>query len=106
MKNKLLTISMLAMLLTSVMPFLALVIASDIKREHTPPAIDGTLAPGEWDSFFWFYDSDEPPMKGYIANDDQYIYLAFNVTDSTPLGSRDIFYVYIDIYRYSSSWFF
>ena len=97
MKNKLLTISMLAMLLTSVMPFLALVIASDIKRAYTPPTIDGTLAPGEWDSFFWFYDSDEPPMEGYIANDDQYLYLAFNVTDSTPLGSRDIFYVYIDI---------
>jgi hypothetical protein len=88
---------MLTMLLTSVMPFLALVIASDIKRAHTPPTIDGTLAPGEWDSFFWFYDSDEPPMEGYIANDDQYLYLAFNVTDSTPLGSRDIFYVYVDI---------
>jgi parallel beta-helix repeat protein len=97
MKNKPLAILMLVILLTSIVPFLALAITSDIKWTRTPPTIDGTLASGEWDLFFWFNDGDEPPMEGYIANDGQYLYLAFKVTDFTPLGSRDIFYVYIDI---------
>jgi parallel beta-helix repeat protein len=97
MKNKLLVVSMLGLLLTNIMPFLALAITSDIKWARVPPTIDGTLASGEWDLFLWFNDGDEPPMEGYIANNDQYLYLAFKVTDSTQSGSRDIFYVYIDI---------
>lgn len=70
--------------------------------------IDGNLAPGEWDGSFWFTDNSEGPgtgydddpvpvFTGYLHLDENNLYLAFDVEDSTPNTNRDFLYVTIDM---------
>ena len=78
------------------------------KNGVTPIVIDGTLSPGEWDSYFWFIDNTEGPgtgydddplpvFSGYLHFDDTNLYLAFDVVDNTPNTNRDFLYITIDI---------
>jgi len=70
--------------------------------------IDGVLSDGEWDDYFWFIDNskgpgtgyednDLPIFTGYLTFDDENLYLAFDVEDSTLNTNRDFLYVTIDI---------
>ena len=72
------------------------------------PSIDGTLSPGEWDSYWWFTDNSEGPgtgydddpipvFTGYSYADASNFYLAWDVTDTTPNTNRDFLYVTFDI---------
>jgi hypothetical protein len=77
---------------------------------QAPPliTIDGTLTASEWDNYFWFTDNSAGPgtgygddpipiFTGYITNDAEFLYLAFDVEDNTPDTNRDFLYVTIDI---------
>lgn len=70
--------------------------------------IDGNLDAGEWDAYFWFTDNSEGPgtgydddplpvFSGYLHFDENNLYLAFDVEDTTPNTNRDFLYVTIDM---------
>ena len=79
----------------------------NINPAYATIIINGTLSPGEWDSYFWFTDNSEGPgtgynddplpiFTGYLAFDINNLYLAFDVLDNTPNTNRDFLYVTID----------
>jgi len=104
MKNKVL-VSLLFLLLFSALAVIPVGAMPDESKWTTaPPTIDGILDVGEWDAYFWFTDNTginfkgTPVFTGYVANDDQFLYVAIDVEDATPLehANDDIWIAFRD----------